>query len=97
VRHERSRKEFAKKTQKRPVTVERKAPSVHDVHQAIVDSYALILVAFMILVTDAEEDHGYAIAVLHHGVNLLGQVLDGCDKENSRLYRQNSLAQEGAS
>jgi hypothetical protein len=85
------------------VILEKKVPEFDDIQNVLLDSYALIFVAYGILVKgDAADDdeHGHATVVLQHGVNLLKQAADQFEDANSRLCefcRENNLTQGRAS
>jgi hypothetical protein len=89
-----------KKNQKSVVIVEKQVPNFDHIQDVTRDSLALIVIAYKILMTDAEEDHGDAIAVLDHGQRLLKQGCAELERANLRLgrfCRQNKLPQESAS
>ena len=90
-------KSRTKRKQRSAAIVEKLVPNFDHVQDVTRDSHALIFVAYKILVTDAEEDHGDAMAVLEHGLRLLKQAFDALEHANLRLdrfCRQNKLPQE---
>ena len=95
------KKRKSTKKPKKVVIVEKQVPDFDDIENAVFESYALISVAYTILVAGDEDDHhGHAIVALRHGTNLLKQTVDRFDHANARLSRfcrQNNLPQEDVS
>jgi hypothetical protein len=88
------------KKQKKAKRVEKEAPDFDDIHNDILDSYALISVGYQIILENADggdDECSHAIVAMHHGVKLLRKAADRFEKENSRLGSfclQNNIKQE---
>ena len=78
------KRKSTKKKRKAVVIVEKQVPDFDDIENDVFESYALISVAYTILVAGDEDDHhGHAIVALRHGTNLLKQTVDRFDHERS--------------
>jgi hypothetical protein len=70
-----------KKTQKKKTT---RLPELDGIYNEIMDSYALLYVGYEMVLKE-DDEHGYAVVLLHRGVNLLKQASIRLDEANSRL------------
>jgi hypothetical protein len=88
------------KKRKKVKRVEKSVPDFDDIHNAILDSYALIYLGHQTILerTDGgDEKCSHAIVVVDHGVKLLKEAADRFEKANSRLGSfclQNHIEQE---
>jgi hypothetical protein len=75
----------SKKTKKRKkgARVEKSVPDVEEIHNVILDSYALISIGYKTILERAhggDEEHSHAIVAMHHGVKLLKKASDELDQ-----------------
>jgi hypothetical protein len=71
-------------------------PEFDGIYNEIMDSYALMYVGYQMVLKD-DDEHGYAVVLLHRGVNLLKQASIRLDEANSKLIgfcRDNVIQQE---
>jgi hypothetical protein len=82
-----------KKMQKNKST---RLPELDGIYNEIMDSYALLYVGYEMVLKE-DDEHGYAVVLLHRGVNLLKQASIRLDEANSRLlgfYSDSGVQQE---
>lgn len=87
------------KKQKKAVIVEKQVPDFIGIYDAILDSYAFMLLAYRALEEcQGDEERGCAIVSLQHGTEFLKQVSERFEAATMKLWRfckQRKLPQEG--
>ncbi len=85
-----------KKTQKKNQKKTACIPEFDGIYNEIMDSYALLYVGYEMVLKEHDE-HGYAVVLLHRGVDLLKQASICLDEANSKLVgfcNDNGIQQE---